>query len=108
MAKYVECAYCSKRIDIGDDSYVVFFDGSVFCDVECFVDACGNFRVCDESFAEYHNLEIFDDEIRANELRESIAKAKRELQLMELELADITGDHTEYLDLMMIGKRKEV
>lgn len=103
MAKYVSCAYCGRRINFGELAYGIEHDA--YCSEHCF--AARYYVILDENKAKQMRLQILDDEVRAKELRDSIEKAKRNLQLMELELADITGDHTEYLDLMQIGKRKE-
>ena len=87
MSKYIKCACCGKRIDIGE--VVCVFDNAIFCDAHCLAAYYGNDYELSEKLAKAFGHEIFDDAQRISELKENIAEMEMKLKLMQLELAGL-------------------
>lgn len=109
MNKFVKCTYCGKPIHLGETFVIPHYEeGIVFCDSDCFAESMGFYEEFTMETAERLYLEVFDEAEHINKLKSNIENARRELQLMELELADITGDYADYLSLLGVGNRKEM
>lgn len=86
MAKYIRCDGCGKPILFGEE--VLKYPGycGLYCSPHCFADSYADYTILDEEEADNCRHEVYDDEKRKKELRDSIAKAQMNLKIMQAEL----------------------
>jgi hypothetical protein len=87
MAKYIRCAACGKRIEIGDDA--LKSGNTICCNVYSFAEMFADFIEVSETKAKRCGYVIFHDAERIKELKEKIHKTTIDLKVMKVELAGL-------------------